>query len=132
MKRVHYLSITIVVLAIAALLYSFKTPSPQPTATRWLQITVVESVIPGGIGRSRLVTVDDQGNMSEVKIKNFFSLAGINFGNIRENDLSITTAIQELSVQGWELKHVTSGAFSGNESNTNGIFLSRYLFSKAE
>jgi hypothetical protein len=86
--------------------------------------------VPGGIGRSRMISIDDKGMMEETKMKNFFSMAGINFGNIRENDLSITTKIQELSSEGWELYDVTSGVFSGNENNSTGIFITRYLFKK--
>ncbi len=131
MKRLH-----LVVLAIALtgtmMLFGFKNPAEPKKEVKWLQITVVESVIPGGIGRSRMVSIDPNGKFDEVKINNFFSMVGINFGNIRENDQTITNKIQELSNQGWELKHVTSGVFSGNEGNQNGIFLTRYLFSKEE
>ena len=63
-------------------------------------------------------------------MKNFFSIAGINFSNIRANDLKITTKIQELTNEGWVLDDVTSGVFSGNENNSNGIFITRYLFKK--
>ena len=109
--------------------YGFKQ-GDEPKSARWLQITAVESVVPGGMGRSRMISIDDAGKMEETKMKNFFSLAGINFSNIRENDLSITTKIQELTAEGWELYDVTSGVFSGNENNTTGIFITRYLFKK--
>jgi hypothetical protein len=132
MKNLNTISLAIIAIVAVSLFLSFRTPSPQPSTVKWLQITVVESVIPGGVGRSRLITIDDQGNTSEVKINNFFSIAGINFGNIRENDQTVTNTIQELSNQGWELKHVTSGVFSGNQNNTNGIFMTRYMFSKSE
>jgi len=132
MKNFNNFILGALTIVVIGLFVAFKTPAPQPSKTKWLQITVVESVIPGGVGRSRMITVDDQGNTSELKINNFFSIAGINFRNIRENDQTVTNAIQELSNQGWELKHVTSGAFSGNPDNTNGIFLTRYLLSKTE
>lgn len=86
--------------------------------------------MPAGIGHSRMISIDENGKMEEIKMKNFFSFAGINFGNIRENDLKITIKIQELSNEGWELYDVTSGVFSGNENNSNGIFITRYLFKK--
>lgn len=132
MKNFNNFILGALTIVVIGLFVAFKTPAPQPSKTKWLQITVVESVIPGGVGRSRMITVDDQGNTSELKMNNFFSIAGINFGNIRENDQTVTNAIQELSNQGWELKHVTSGVFSGNQNNTNGIFLTRYLLSKTE
>jgi hypothetical protein len=111
--------------------YSFKQ-SDEPARIKWLQITAVESVVPGGIGRSRMISIDDEGKMEEIKIQNFFSMAGINFSNIRQNDLTITNKISELTNEGWELYDVTSGVFSGNKDNTNGIFITRYLFKKKE
>lgn len=132
MKNLNNFILGALAVVVIGLFVAFKMPAPQPTKTKWLQITVVESVIPGGVGRSRMITIDDQGNTSELKMNNFFSLAGINFGNIRENDQTVTNAIQELSNQGWELKHVTSGVFSGNQNNTNGIFMTRYMLSKTE
>jgi len=126
----NYYKIAISVMLISVVMfYGFKQ-SDDVKKTRWLQITAVESVVPGGMGRSRMISIDDNGKMEETKMKNFFSLAGINFSNIRENDLSITTKIQELTSEGWELYDVTSGVFSGNENNTNGIFITRYLFKK--
>ncbi|MEZ5146357.1 MAG: hypothetical protein R2759_04550 [Bacteroidales bacterium] len=69
--------------------------------------------------------------MEETKLENFFSMAGINlFGNIRENDQQITNKITELTNDGWHLYQVTSGVYSGNNNNNNGIFTTRYLFSK--
>lgn len=129
MKKLYYVAVIALILISVMVFYGF-TQSDSQNNTRWLQITAVESVVPGGVGRSRMISIDDKGKMEETKMKNFFSLAGINFGNIRENDLSITTKIQELSAEGWELYDVTSGVFSGNENNTNGIFITRYLFKK--
>ncbi len=132
MTKTNYYRIAILALLVSILaFYGFK-PEEGQRNVKWLQITAVESVVPGGMGRSRMISIDDKGKMEETKMKNFFSLAGINFGNIRENDLSITTKIQELTAEGWELYDVTSGVFSGNENNTNGIFITRYLFKKEE
>jgi len=128
-KNVYY-KITIAIMFISIIgFYGFKQ-SDDKKQSKWLQITAVESVVPGGLGRSRMISIDDKGKMEETKMKNFFSVAGINFSNIRENDLSITSKIQELSAEGWELYDVTSGVYSGNENNSNGIFITRYLFKK--
>ncbi len=128
-KNIYYkIAIALMLVSIIGF-YGFKQEDGS-TKTKWLQITAVESVVPGGIGRSRMISVDDQGKMEETKMKNFFSMAGINFSNIRENDLSMTTKIQELTSEGWELYDVTSGVFSGNENNNTGIFITRYLFKK--
>ena len=96
----------------------------------YLQVTTVESVVPAGLGRSRMITTDNQGNMQEIKLSNFYSAVGINFGNIRDNDREITRKIGDLSDQGWELIQVTSGVES-TETST-GIFITRYLFKRAK
>lgn len=97
-------------------------------AQEYLQITTVESVVPGGLGRSRMITTKANGEMEETNLENFFSMVGINFGNIRNNDKVITQKITELTKEGWKLEHVTSGVY-GVEKST-GIFITRYLFRK--
>jgi hypothetical protein len=109
----------------AILFFSFK---PEDSKPEFLQITAVESVVPGGLGRSRLVSVDDKGGIEEEKLKNFFSLVGINFGNIRNNDQKITETISRLTSQGWELTSVNTGVYGADKST--GIFITRYLFKR--
>ncbi len=103
------------------------------------QVTTIESVIAGGLGRSRMITTDPKGNTDEVKMKNFFSLTGINFGNIRKNDKLVSEKISELGDQGWELTHTSTGVYSGGTAGATiggtggaasgvGIFITRYLF----
>ncbi len=128
-KKNYYKLVLATILVCIVGFYGFKQSDEQKNIS-WLQITAVESVVPGGLGRSRMISIDESGKMEEIKMKNFFSIAGINFGNIRENDLRITTKIQELSNEGWELYDVTSGVFSGNQNNSTGIFITRYLFKK--
>ncbi len=94
----------------------------------FMQITTIESVVPGGLGRSRMISVDEKGAMREEKLENFYSMVGVNFSNIRENDLIITRKINEMTKDGWELKFVTTGVESG-EGKT-GLFITRYLFQK--
>lgn len=122
-------------------------------------ITIVESIVPGGLGRSRLiestseVNIDDfttertdgkksdQGSvkrkdakvdeLNESKLLNFYSLAGINFQNIASNDALITSKMNQLSNEGWELMFVTSAAESdsGKDDGT-GIYITRMIFKK--
>ncbi|MTI41446.1 hypothetical protein [Fulvivirga lutimaris] len=122
-------------------------------------ITIVESIVPGGLGRSRLiestseVDIDDfttertdgkksnQGSvkrkdakiddLNESKLLNFYSLAGINFQNIASNDALITSKMNQLSNKGWELMFVTSAAESdsGKDDGT-GIYITRMIFKK--
>jgi len=122
-------------------------------------ITTIESIVPGGIGRSRIIEngteidyaeftterVDgkksNQGDVkrgdakvdmfSETKMLNFYSLAGINFQNIASNDALITSMLDSLSKEGWELFTVVSGVESdAGKSDGKGIFITRYIFKK--
>ena len=79
MTKINYYRIGFVALLVSILaFYGFK-PEEGNKNVKWLQITAVESVVPGGLGRSRMISIDDQGKMEETKMKNFFSMAGINF-----------------------------------------------------
>ena len=98
------------------------------TKYEYHQMTAGESVVPGGLGRSRLITSNKDGSMEEIKLENFFSLVGINFGNIKDNDRSIAAKIEEKVNEGWELMSVTPGVYSADKST--GIFITRYLFRK--
>lgn len=122
-------------------------------------ITSVESIIPAGLGRSRLIenaqtvnTADlttkrtsgkdsKQGSVSrkdakidelnETKLLNFFSVVGINFQNIASNDAIVESRLNELSEEGWELSFVTSGVESDSgKDDGQGIFVTRYIFKR--
>jgi hypothetical protein len=126
----------------------------------WRIVTVVESIVPMGLGRSRMVenmtdvntedfrTTRVDGKKSsqrtvsrkelkvdkfdEAKLLNFFSAAGINFQNIASNDAMIAARIMELESEGYSLVHVTSAVESvGGKDDDSGIFISRMYFKKA-
>ena len=110
-------------------------------------ITSVESIIPSGTGRSRLVstnenrnykdftsvrtdgkTVKDKRNKSdrgdirvknfeETKLLNFYNIAGIRFQNIAANDAVIASKINTMTEEGWELAFVTSAVESDAGKN---------------
>lgn len=94
----------------------------------YLQISVIESVVKAGAGRSRMISIKDNGEMLEEKLKNIFSVSGINFSNVRFNDNTVTERISKLTNDGWELENVVTGTYG--VENSTGIFLSRYLFRK--
>ncbi len=128
-------------------------------AQEYKVITVVESIVPAGIGRSRIIEnkteldVDafttertdgkksDQGDIkrsdakvdefSEAKLLNFYSIAGINFQNIASNDALITSKLNQLSEEGWELAFVLGGVESDSgKGDGKGIFITRFVFKK--
>ena len=127
------------------------------SSQEYMIVTTVESIVPMGIGRSRMivqkedVNVDDftttrtdgkksdQKNVSradakinhfdETKLLNFYSIAGINFQNIASNDALITDKINKLAEEGWELKFVTSAVESdAGKGDGEGIFITRFIF----
>lgn len=122
-------------------------------------VSVVESIVPAGIGRSRILEATDQAeveavtttrtdgtksdmgdvkrknlkidNFKETKLLNFFTLAGINFQNIASNDALISDKLNQLTKAGWELAFVTSGVESdGGEIDGKGIFITRFVFKR--
>lgn len=126
-------------------------------AQEYKVVTTVESVVPMGLGRSRIIettdslAVDDfttgrtdgkkskQGdvnrsdakvdNFNETKLLNFYSAVGINFQNIASNDAMITSKINGLVQDGWELKFVLSGVESdAGKGDGTGIFITRFIF----
>jgi hypothetical protein len=124
-------------------------------------ITSVESIIPSGVGRSRIIDSDESRNyedftsertdgkdkkdkrnkskrgdirvknFKETKLLNFFNITGIRFQNIAANDVLITSKINALTTEGWELAFVNSAveSYSG-KGDKNGIFITRYIFKR--
>lgn len=134
MKTNKSLWIAVLVLLSAIGFFAFR---PSQTAYEFKLVTTVESVVPGGLGRSRMITSDVSGAIEEKEMKNFFSLVGINFKNIKENDGMITDKITQMTMEGWELQQITSGVYSppvtsDATSGGTGIFITRYLFRKAK
>lgn len=129
------------------------------SAQEYKVITTVESVVPMGLGRSRIIESTDSisvkdfttartdgkkskqnevsrtdakvDNFQETQLLNFYSAVGINFQNIASNDAMITSKINDLVKQGWDLKFVLSGVESDSgRDDGNGIFITRYIFFK--
>lgn len=122
-------------------------------------LTSVESIVPMGIGRSRIIenttevdasmyttsrndgTDSNQKNvkrkdlkvdeLNETKLLNFFSGVGINFQNIASNDAMLGSALNALTNDGWELVFVTSGVESdAGKQDGQGIFITRFIFKR--
>ena len=126
-------------------------------AQQYKVVTSVESIVPNGLGRSRIInaleekdykeytsvqTEDDNSrnksdrgeirvkNFEETKLLNFFNVGGIRFQNIAANDALITSMINTHIAEGWELAYVTSAVESAGKGDGNGIFITRYIFRK--
>ncbi len=96
-----------------------------------MQITTVESIIPGGLGRSKMIITKEDGTQLEVAMENFYSMVGINFGNIKSNELAILDELKKWIAEGWELKFTTSGVQSPAQGGSSqGIYMTRYILMK--
>ena len=144
---------------LAAVVCMFSVLGMQAQVVQFKIVTTVESIVPGGLGRSRIIengqevnytdftttrTKDGKEktskNRGDVKIDelkestlvNFYSMVGINFQNIASNDAMMTSMLNAHSKEGWELTHIASGVESdAGKGDGNGIFITRYYFKKA-
>ncbi|WP_276391970.1 hypothetical protein [Eudoraea chungangensis] len=144
------------ILFVAFLVISFLEVEAQVYEYRI--VTSIESVVPMGLGRSRIISnqedkdymeytssrtveskkqnkskrkeakVDD---FDETKILNFYSATGINFQNIASNDALLSSKVNTMIEQGWELSFVTSGVESdAGKGDGTGIFITRFIFKR--
>ena len=97
---------------------------------QFLQINTVESVVSGGFGRSKMIITYPDGSQKEAEMENLFSLTGINFKNIKENEDKIVKTLKSFTDDGWKVDHVVSLTLSQNDNGAGGIFMTRYLLSK--
>jgi hypothetical protein len=128
MKNTLTYSLAVVTLvgAILASSFAFNTPVAEK---EYMTMTVIESIIPAGIGRSRIL-IDNGGKMEELKINNFYSAVGINMGNIYDNDVMVSSKINAFAAEGWVLDFVNTGVQSPTDGGKSGIFCTRYIFSR--
>ena len=67
----------------------------------------------------------------ETKLLNFYNIGGIRFQNIAANDAVISSRINAMVAEGWELAFVAPGVESdGGKGDGKGIFITRYIFKK--
>jgi hypothetical protein len=127
---------SIVVLALSGALFfsSFKQAKPSAPKVKVMQLTAVESLVGGGMARSRLISSNAEGNIQEQELGHFYSLVGIKFENIHSNDVTISLKLEEYLNDGWELINSNStfgSRASGNGgSSENGIVITRYVLKK--
>ncbi len=98
-------------------------------AQSFMQITTIESVVPGGLGRSKMIITKEDGSQIEKNLENFYSLVGINFGNIKSNDQTIITELSSYLKSGWTILSTSTGVQSPSDKGP-GIFVTRYFLEK--
>ncbi|WP_431158960.1 hypothetical protein [Winogradskyella poriferorum] len=147
-------------LLLGAISFSFISKEVAYKEIEYKVVTSVESIVPNGLGRSRLISSnverdyneftserssnkeEDGRNKSkrkeirvkdfeETKLLNFFNLGGIRFQNIVANDAVISSKLVAMAQDGWELAFVTSSSESdAGKSDGQGIFVTRYIFKR--
>jgi hypothetical protein len=123
-------------------------------------ITSIESIVPNGLGRSRMISANetrdykeftitrsedenernksDRGiirvkDFDETKLLNFFNMGGIRFQNIAANDAVVNSKLNTMAEEGWELTFVTSAVESdAGKEDGQGIFITRYIFKRVK
>lgn len=121
-------------------------------------VTSVESLVTSGAGRSRMISVNEDKNYEEytttrsedkdkdkknksdrgeirvyeydeTKLLNFYNITGIRFQNIAANDALMTSKINAMADDGWELVFINTGVESdAGKGDGNAIFITRYTF----
>jgi hypothetical protein len=160
MKKTNIITLSIAILALAGVILSFTSAQKSSAADTYefTSFTVVESIVPNGVGRSRIITSleardykeftsvqteddntrnkSDRGeirvkNFEETKLLNFFNMGGIRFQNIAANDAIINNKVSTMLNDGWEIVNIVSGVESvGGETDPNGIYITRFYFKK--
>lgn len=146
MKKLLLVGLVILAFSAEAQVYKYKI------------VTSIESIVPGGAGRSRIIengtevdytqfttvrtkegkdkTDKDRSdakidNLKESTLVNFYSFVGINLQNIASNDAMITSMLDKYSKDGWDLFSIVSGVESdAGKSDGDGIFITRFYFRK--
>ena len=162
MKNTNILTI-IGAVAICFALFAFNKTSNSPQTTgnyEFTSFTVVESIIPGGLGRSRIInslaqrdykeftkvkSSEDRGrnkskrsdirvfDYEETKLLNFYNLVGIRFQNIAANDAIVNNKVNSMLNEGWEIVSINSGVESdAGKQDGEGIFITRFYFKRAK
>ena len=158
MKNIKNKAISIfAIIGALAVIMAFTNQSQPGKIYEFETVTVVESLIQGGLGRSRMISGTQTVNyreattirkedgkkeksdkkrseirtlaFEETKLLNFYNVAGIRFNNIATNDAMVKSKLNEMSAQGWELVFVSSGVESADKER-DAIFITRYHFRK--
>ena len=140
--------------------FTTATSSKESQGMEFTSFTVIESIIPNGLGRSRIInalaprdykeftTVKSEDNQKrnkskrgdirvknyeETKLLNFFNIGGIRFQNIAANDAVINSRVTAMLNEGWEIVNIVAGVESkGSKDDSNGIYITRFYFKRSK
>lgn len=140
--------------------FTTATTSKETQEMEFTSFTVIESIIPNGVGRSRIInalaprdykeftTVKSEDNKKrnkskrgdirvknyeETKLLNFFNIGGIRFQNIAANDAVINSRVTAMLNEGWEIVNIVAAVESiGGKDDSNGIYITRFYFKRSK
>jgi len=92
-------------------------------------VTTIESVVPGGFGRSKVSYTPAFKGIKEAPMENLFSLTGLNMANLQKNEETIVALTQQMAAEGYDLVQALPLTSSIQGS---GIFMTLYIFHKAK
>lgn len=143
---------------LIALLFMVSFTEMNAQTYEYKIVTSIESIVPMGLGRSRIVSENEEknykdftsertseskkqnksdrgdakvDNFEETKLVNFYSAVGINFQNVASNDALLSSKINTMISEGWDLAFVTSGVESdAGKGDGKGIFITRFIFKR--
>ena len=122
-------------LLVAGLLASGATFAPNKAQAQaggnftYQLVTTIESVVPGGFGRSKVSYTPAFKGIKEAPMENLFSLTGLNMANLQKNEETIVALTQQMAGEGYELVQALPLTSSIQGS---GIFMTRYIFRKSK
>jgi len=122
---------TIVFVAAFAASSFSQEQAKKELSQKFMQITTIESVVGGGLGRSKMLITKEDGSQEERDMENLFSLTGMNIKNIKSNESDILKALKTFIDEGWKVYQVIPLTLSPGDKGP-GIFMTRYLLSKAD
>ena len=146
-----------ILIGIFFIITGYNSNNEQAKVYEFETVTVVESLIQNGLGRSRMISKTETVNyreattirkedgekekskksraeirtkaFEETKLLNFYNIAGIRFNNIATNDAMMRAKLNEMSSQGWELVSVAAGVESADKER-DAIFITRFFFKR--
>ena len=158
MKNIKDITISIfAVIGFVAIITAFTNQPEEQKSLEFETVTVIESLIQNGLGRSRMISKTENVDyreattirkedgekekskksrseirtkaFAETKLLNFYNIAGIRFNNIATNDAMIKAKLNEMSAQGWELVSIAAGVESADKER-DAIFITRFFFNR--
>lgn len=160
MKNLNVLTLGLALVALTLVLVSFTAEEKPVAQSEFTSFTVVESIVPNGFGRSRIINAleqrdykeytkvrseDDNSrnkadrgeirvkNFEETKLLNFYNIGGIRFQNIAANDAVINNKVNTMMDEGWELINITAGVEGdAGKDDGNGIYITRFYFKRTK